>query len=85
MIQTVHSCAFWINAFHDLSENVGFSLLPREIVTGLSIDYDCDCKVDIGSYIEASTDATVTNNNTERTRSCVTLGRVDKAGLSQMF
>ena len=28
------------------------------------------------TYVEASTDATVTNNNTERTRSCVALGPV---------
>ena len=74
MIQTVYSCAFWINAFPNRSENFGFS--PREIVTGLSTDYERDCKVDIGSYVEASTDTTVTIDNTERTRSCVALGPV---------
>ena len=72
-----------INAFSNCSENFGFS--PREIVAGLSTDYVRDCKVDVGSYVEASTAVPLTNNNTERTRSCVTLGRVDKAGLSQMF
>ena len=66
--------AFWINAFPNRSENFGFS--PRDIMTGLSTDYDRDCKVDIGSYVEASTDATATNDNTERTRSCVALGPV---------
>ena len=30
----------------------------------------------MGSYVEASTDAIVTNDNTERTRSCVALGPV---------
>ena len=74
MIQTVYSCAFWIKAFPNRSDNFGFS--PREIVTGLSTDYNRDCKVDIGSYVEASTDAVVTNGNTERTRSCVALGPV---------
>ena len=45
-------------------------------MTGLSTDYERDCKVDIGSYVEASTDATVTNDNTEQKRSCVALGPV---------
>ena len=57
LIQTV----FWINAFPNHSENFGFSLC--EIVTGLSTDYGRDCKVDIGSYVEASTDAIVINDH----------------------
>ena len=66
LIQTVsvYSCAFWVNAFPNCSENFGLS--SREIVMGLSTDYERDCKVDIGSCVEASTDATVTNDNTER-------------------
>ena len=45
-------------------------------MTGLSTDYECDCKVNIGSYVEASTDMIVTNDNAKRTRSCVDLGPV---------
>ena len=67
LIQMIYSCAFWIHASPNHSENFGFS--PREIVTGLSTDYERDCKVDIGSYLEASTDAIVMNDNTKRTRS----------------
>ena len=70
----MYSCAFWINAFPNRSEKFGFS--RREIVTGLSTYYERGCKVDIRSYVEASTYATVTNDNTERTRSCVALGPV---------
>ena len=69
--QTVYRCAFWINAFPIHSENFRFS--PREIVVGISTDYERDCKVDIGSYVEVSTDAIVTNDNTEWTQSCVAL------------
>ena len=43
---------------------------------GLSTDYERDCKVNVGSYVETSTDAIVTNDNKERTRSCVALGPV---------
>ena len=75
LIQRVQNRAFWINAFPNCSENFGVS--PREIVTRLSTEYKRDCKVDIGSYVEASTDATVTNDNTERARSCIALGPVD--------
>ena len=63
-----------MNAFPVRSGNFGFS--PREIVTGLSTDYNRDCKIDPGSYVEASTDAVFTNGNTERTRSCVAVGPV---------
>ena len=45
-------------------------------MAGLSTDYKRDCKVDIRSYVEASMDAVVMNNNTERTRRCVALGPV---------
>lgn len=41
---TMYRCAFWLNAFPQRSENYGF--LPREIVTGLSTDYERDCKID---------------------------------------
>ena len=66
--------AFWINVFPNRSENFGFS--SREIVTGLSTDFKRDCKADIGSCVEASTDVVVMNDNTERTRSCIALGPV---------
>ena len=45
-------------------------------MTRLSTDYERDCKVDTGSYVEASTVATMTNDDTERTRSCVAFGPV---------
>ena len=41
LIQTVYNCAFWINAFPNCSENFRFS--PREILTGLSTDYNISC------------------------------------------
>ena len=72
LIHTVYYCVFWLNAFPNHSDNLGFS--SREIVTGLSTDYKRDCKVDPGSYVEASTDAIITNNNTQRTTSCVDIG-----------
>ena len=48
--------------------------LPQEIVTGLITDYARDCKVDPGSFVEASVNATVTHDNSEWKTSCVVLG-----------
>ena len=71
----MYSCAFWINAFPNCSEDFGFS--PCELVTGLSIDYEREYKANIDSYVKASTNAIVTNdNNTERTRSYIAVGPV---------
>ena len=72
LVHTVYFCVFWLNAFPNWLENYSFS--PREIVIGLKTDYACDCKVNPGSYVEASVDAIVTNDNSEQTTSCVALG-----------
>ena len=41
-------------------------LSPREIITGLTVDYRRDCKAVFGAYIEAIIDADITNDNVER-------------------
>ena len=74
LIQTVYNCGFWINTFPNCSENFWFS--PHEIVTELSTDYERDCKVNVGSYVEASTETIMTNDNTEPASSCVAVGPV---------
>ena len=48
-------------------------LSPQELVTGRGVDYSKDCRADLGSYIQASTDKVVTNNNTPRTHVCIAL------------
>ena len=53
------------------------------MVTGLSTDYKRDCKVDIDGYVEESTDAVVTNDNTERARKCVDIGPRLEIGKAQ--
>lgn len=74
LIHTVYGVVFWLNVFAKHASNMGFP--PREVGMGLSTDYTRDCKVDVGSYVEASTDVIVTTDNKERTRSCVALGPV---------
>ena len=72
LIHCVYTMFFWLNAFPNMSEKQWFS--PREIVTGLTVDYKRDCKAVVGAYVEASIDADITNENVERRQSCVYLG-----------
>ena len=72
LVHIIYFCVFWLNAFPNWSENYVF--LPQEVVAALKTDYARDCKVDPGSYVEASVDATVRNDNSEQTKSCVALG-----------
>ena len=62
------------NAFPNMSENKWFS--PREIVTGLTVEYKRNCEAAAGAYVEASIDVDTTNDNVERRQSCVYLGRI---------
>jgi hypothetical protein len=48
----------------------------REISTGSTVDYKCDCKAAVGACIEASIDAKTTNNNVERQQSGIYLGQL---------
>ena len=55
LIHCVYTMVFWLNAFQNMSVKQWFS--PREIVTGLTVDYKRDCKALVGEYVEASIDA----------------------------
>jgi hypothetical protein len=72
LINTVYTMIFWLNSFPNMSKKQWFS--PREIVTGLTVDYKYDCKAVVGAYVEAGTNAEITNKNVERRQSCIYLG-----------
>ena len=62
-----------MNAFPLLSGITGrFS--TRELVTGLTVNFTKHCTVDVGAYIEASTNAVITNGNNGRIHACIALG-----------
>ena len=73
LIHVVYTCVMWIN---DIPRTTGAvqGIPPRELVTGRTVTYKRDCLACIGGYVEASTDATATNDNTPRTHSCIALG-----------
>ena len=45
-----------------------------ELVTGLTVNFTKHCTVDVGAYIEASTNAVITNGNNGRIHACIALG-----------
>jgi hypothetical protein len=65
--------AMWINAFPSDS-GVSTVYSPREIVTGLRMDYAKHCRARWGSYVEAHDDPDITNDMRPRTSPCIVLG-----------
>jgi len=63
----------WLNAFPSDS-GVSSEFSPREIVTGLRLDFKKHCRARFGSYVEASQDPDVTNTMNDRTAPCIVLG-----------
>ena len=73
LIYTVYNKCLWLNAFPIRSGITG-GLSPRELITGLTVNFKDHCKFDVGGYVEASTDAVITNDNSDRTHACIFLG-----------
>ena len=48
--------------------------MPRELVTRLTVNFSKHCTVDVGAYVESSTNAIITNGNNDRTHACIALG-----------
>ena len=73
VIHVVYTCVIFINAITRKAGAVQ-GISPRELVTGKTVHYKRDCRACIGGYVEASTGAIFTNDNTPRTHSCIALG-----------
>ena len=72
LLQTVYTICLWLNAIRSLS-GMDRGLYPRELVTGRGVDYNKDCRANLGRYIQSSTDKVFTNDNTPRTHGCIAL------------
>ena len=73
LIHLLQFVVFWINA---LPADTGVSDVysPREIVTGVKLDFKKHCRARFGAYVEASYDDEVTKTLKDRTHSCINLG-----------
>ena len=63
----------FVNAIPD-TLGVSERYSPREIVTQRKFDFERDCKVQFGAYVQASDNTIVTNTMKLRTHECVALG-----------
>jgi hypothetical protein len=70
LVRLLYFVIMWINGFPSES-GASSTFSPREIVTGLKLDYDKHCKYLWGSYVEASEDADITNTMRARTSPCM--------------
>ena len=78
-VYVVCNVCLWLNAFPiRLGITGGFS--PRELVTGLTVNVLIHYQFDVGTYVEASTDVIITNDNSDKTHPCIYLG---PSGISQ--
>ena len=73
LIYTVYNGCLWLNTF-PLRSGITRGFSPRELVTGLTVNFTKHCTVDVGAYVEASTNAIITNGDNDRTHACITLG-----------
>ena len=73
LIYNVYNVCLWLNVFPIWSGITG-GFSPRELITGLTVYFKDHCKFDVGGYVEASTDAVIMNNNSDRTHACIFLG-----------
>ena len=73
MFQLVYNVTLSIDAVRD-ALGVSERYSPRKIATQPKFDFERDCKVQFGTYVQASNDAIVTNTTKLRTHGCVALG-----------
>ena len=73
VILLVYNVTLFVNAVPDIL-GVSERYSPREIVTQRKFDFERDCKVQFGAYVQASNDAIITNTTKPRTHGCVALG-----------
>ena len=62
----------WLNAFPPkggVSKNLG----PREIITGVKVDYNKHCKIPFGSYVQTREENAPRNSQNSRTIGAISL------------
>jgi hypothetical protein len=73
IVRLLYFVVMWINGM-PVDSGASTIYSPREIVTGLKLDFNKHCKYLWGSYVEASEDADITNTLRSRTFPCIVLG-----------
>ena len=69
----IYNFVLWINAFPPKG---GFSesVIPRTFLAGVKFDYNCHCKLVLGSYAQVHEENSPTNSYQARTLGAIFLG-----------
>jgi hypothetical protein len=74
LIDLVYSTTIWLNAFPP-KDGVSSHLSPRNIITGITFDYDKHCRAQFGSYVQTHEEpATPSTMQEARTLGAICLG-----------
>ncbi len=77
-------CVLWINSFPPRG-GISNTYSPRTIITGKTVDYARQCRIPVGSYVQASCDNdNRTNTELERTRDSILLESKMEGGFTVM-
>ena len=85
LMYVVYSVCVWMDIFL-IMQGITGGFSPRELVIGLTVNFLRNCQFDVGAYVEASTDAIIINDNSDRTHPCIYLGPSgNRQGLHNCF
>ena len=73
VIQLVYNVTLFVNVVRD-ALGVSERYSPHKLVTQRKFEFKRDCKVQFGTYVQASNDTIITNTMKIRTHGCVALG-----------
>jgi hypothetical protein len=51
VVQMVNTCIFWLNIFSP-KDGISSNINPREIITGVKIDYNKHIQAEFGEYVQ---------------------------------
>ena len=72
LVKMVNNCALWLNTFRAKGGITNAS--PRTLMTGIKLDYNKNCCLPSGSYVQVHDEPSLTNSPTARTIGAITLG-----------
>jgi hypothetical protein len=73
LIDLVHSTTIWLNAFPP-KDGVSSHLSPRNIITGITFDYNKHCRAQFGSYVQTHEEPATTSTMQACTLGAICLG-----------
>jgi hypothetical protein len=73
IIELINLVTLWLNEFPP-SSGISDTFSPRTIMTGTALDYEKNCKLPFGAYVETHEERPRTNTLYERTQGVICLG-----------